>query len=65
MTACPQGCIDGYYGEDTMKLVEQERRLDVPEVIEVPSPDGVEEIVQTHYTDRYLQCRICGFVVDI
>jgi hypothetical protein len=61
MTECPQGCTHPVHGDDTMRVEEERRQLNSPRVVEVPGGPAVVK----EETKRYLECRVCGGVVDI
>lgn len=62
MTRCPQGCRHPALGQDTMQETVEVERLDHPDVI--TGPYG-EPIVREEIEHRFLECRVCGWVIDI
>ena len=59
--SCPQGCTHPVAGEDTLDLRERTEPIEPPNVFEHMG----ETVVQTRRVEQYLQCCVCGWVVDV
>lgn len=61
MVECPQGCIHPAFGEDTVKQRTERERRQSPVVFEHMG----ETVVQEYYVRQFLECRVCGWVMDL
>jgi hypothetical protein len=55
---CPQGCT---HPAGAMRVKTETYRLPTPEVIDTPTG---KEVIK-YRTERFLECRVCGWCVDI
>ena len=58
---CPNGCHTAEYGTQTVREREETVALDSPRVGEMYG----ETYVVTEHTERYAECRVCGWRVDL
>ena len=58
---CPRGCHTAEYGTKTVRVREETIPLDSPRVGEMYG----ETFLITEKTDRYAECRVCGWRVDL